>query len=134
MVSRGRNRVNSDCCGGRVSYVFRSPYYGNSSVLIYFVGGDALGSSLLFLPGGCGQPSRRFPSESVVFACGWAKKGVLAVTSAGHHLSSRWCGPNLTVGAYRVTRSIYLRWCGVDRDLSIETAPDGCDDARIKLH
>jgi len=41
---------------------------------------------------------------------------------------------DLTLGAYPFRWSIYLRRCGVDRDLSIETAPGGCDDARIKLH
>ena len=82
-----------------------------------------------------GQPARGFPSESAVFRpmC-VAEKRCLAVASAGHHPNSRWCGPDLTVVACHVARSIYLRRCGVDRDLSIETAPGGCDGARIKLH
>src|SRR5205807_3906856 len=51
-----------------------------------------------------------------------------------HRLSSRWCVKHLTLGSNHFTRSIYLRWCGVERGLSIETAPGGCDDARINLH
>ena len=135
MVSEVRKGVYNECCGGRLGCLFRSPCSGNSSVLIYLERGEALGLLCYSSRGVGGQPARGFPSESAVFRpmC-VAEKRCLAVASAGHHPNSRWCGPDLTVVACRDARSIYLRRCGVDRDLSIETAPGGCDDARIKLH
>src|SRR5437588_10709198 len=102
---------------------------------LFFRKRGSIRSSLLFLLGGGWSAGARISLRVGSFSP-YVRGGkkVLAVASAGHHLNSRWCGPDLTVVACRVARSIYLRRCGVDRDLSIETAPGGCDDARINLH
>src|SRR5437588_10415754 len=102
---------------------------------LFFRKRGSIRSSLLFLLGGGWSAGARI-SLSVGSFSPYVRGGkkVLAVASAGHHLNSRWCGPDITVVDCRVARSIYLRRCGVDRDLSIETAPGGCDDARINLH
>ena len=81
------------------------------------------------------QRAQEFLSESAGFCpvC-VAEIKVLAVASAGHHLILRGCGPDLTVGATRSADFLSPRGgCG-NRDLSIDTAPDGSDVARIKLH
>ena len=64
--------------------------------------------------------------------CGKIK--VLGVACAGHLLILRGCGPDLSVEA-TCSAEILAPRCGWgNRDLSIETAPDGSDVACIKLH
>ena len=82
-----------------------------------------------------GQREQEFLSESAGFCpvC-VAEIKVLAVTSAGHLLIPRECGPDLSVGATRSADFPNPRGGWGNRDLSIETAPGGSDVARIKLH
>src|SRR5437660_5330122 len=63
-------------------------------------------SSLLFLLGGGWSAGARISLRDGSFSPYLrGGKKVLAVASAGHHPNSRWCGPDLTLGAQAVPRS-----------------------------